>query len=94
MKGNFHVRFLGECGRGNPPALTRPAASSEVMWFGFFSFVFGWVEAGLTKCRMNNIREVLSPENLLPVQRVINTFGYAQIEDRITLFPIHAESFA
>jgi hypothetical protein len=23
MKGNFHVRFLGECGRGNPPALTR-----------------------------------------------------------------------
>src|SRR5216684_3811860 len=24
MKGNFHVRFLGECGRGNPPALTRP----------------------------------------------------------------------
>ena len=25
MKGNFHVRFLGECGRGNPPALTRQA---------------------------------------------------------------------
>ena len=25
MKGNFHVRFLGECGRGNPPALTRPS---------------------------------------------------------------------
>jgi hypothetical protein len=23
MKGNFHVRFRGECGRGNPPALTR-----------------------------------------------------------------------
>jgi len=23
MKGNFHVRFLGECGRGNPSALTR-----------------------------------------------------------------------
>ena len=23
MKGNFHVRFLGECRRGNLPALTR-----------------------------------------------------------------------
>ena len=23
MKGNFHVRFQGECGRRNPPALTR-----------------------------------------------------------------------
>jgi len=23
MKGNFHVRFLGECRQGNLPALTR-----------------------------------------------------------------------
>jgi hypothetical protein len=30
MKGNFHVRFLGECGRGNPPALTRRAGARRV----------------------------------------------------------------
>jgi hypothetical protein len=29
MKGNFHVRFLGECGRGNPPALTRQAGAGS-----------------------------------------------------------------
>ena len=30
MKGNFHVRFLGECGRGNPPALTRQVCARVV----------------------------------------------------------------
>ena len=34
MKGNFHVRFLGECGRSNPPALTRSTSHpSAVMAF-------------------------------------------------------------
>ena len=30
MKGNFHVRFSGECGRGNPPALTRRSRAKVV----------------------------------------------------------------
>lgn len=32
MKGNFHVRFLGECRRGNLPALTRlyPTKSDQL----------------------------------------------------------------
>ena len=34
MKGNSHVRFLGECGRGNPPALTRQAGASRVAFWG------------------------------------------------------------
>src|SRR6266481_1766494 len=34
MKGNFHVRFLGECGRGNPPALTRQTGAGRVASLG------------------------------------------------------------
>ena len=33
MKGNFHVRFLGECGRGNPPALTRQEGLHRAIFF-------------------------------------------------------------
>ena len=32
MKGNFHVRFQGECGRGNPPALTRLVEGAGRFW--------------------------------------------------------------
>ena len=49
MKGNFHVRFLGGCGRGNPPALTRSFPFSartrkekEVEWGGPLPRAAAW----------------------------------------------------
>src|SRR5579859_3908081 len=56
MKGNFQVRFLGECGRGNPPALTR--LSGDKPW-----------RSRMRECGMRNGRRMSLRQTTQTTQR-------------------------